>query len=345
MKKDIYIITNDINKKVYIGQSVNAHTRFLQHLSEAKLQSNQMLIHKAINKYGAEHFSYSILESQIENYDERECYWIKYYNSIQPNGYNICIGGEGVGSGIFHPSAKIKDIDTLMFLYDLIKNTNITFEDLAKTFNLSIAQVSGINNGLYYHNNEFVYPLRLKKYSEELVKQVTYALKYELDKSLKMIADEYHIDASQLSEINTGKIYYREYLNYPIKQSKEYKMQQILPDIINDLQKSQMSQKEIAKKYNISQMTVSNINQGLRWHNDELTYPLRNNPQQRKGSSSTISRDLLETIINEIQTSELSMAAIGRKYDINPNIILGINSGAIKKYRLENIKYPLRKKF
>jgi len=39
------------------------------------------------------------------------------------------------------------------------------------------------------------------------------------------------------------------------------------------------------------------------------------------------------------------MAAIGRKYDINPNIILGINSGAIKKYRLENIKYPLRKKF
>jgi len=54
-------------------------------------------------------------------------------------------------------------------------------------------------------------------------------------------------------------------------------MQQILPDIINDLQKSQMSQKEIAKKYNVSQMTVSNINQGLRWYNNELTYPLRNN--------------------------------------------------------------------
>ena len=79
MKKDIYLIKNDINKKVYIGQSVDAKNRFAQHKSEARLNTNKMLIHKAIRKYGEEHFSLIILESQIENYDERERYWIQYY--------------------------------------------------------------------------------------------------------------------------------------------------------------------------------------------------------------------------------------------------------------------------
>lgn len=342
MKKDIYIITNDINNKVYIGQSVNAHNRFLQHISEAKLQSNQMLIHKAMQKYGVEHFSYSILEYQIENYDEQECYWIKYYNSIQPNGYNVCTGGQGVGSGTFHPLAKIKNIDELMCLYDLIKNTDIPFYILSIQFQLSEAQISAINTGHCYYNDEFVYPLRPKRYSADLIKQLTYALKYELDKSLKAIAGEYHIDASQLSEINTGKIYYREYVTYPIRASKEQKIQEILPDIIVDLCHSQLTQKEIAKKYNISQMTVSNINLGTHWHNNQLSYPLRVNTQNSK--TSTISRDLLLVIINDIKTTTLSMAAIGRKYDVNARTIVGINSGSIKKYRLENIQYPIRQK-
>ena len=109
MKKDIYLIKNDINEKVYIGQSVNAANRFAQHKSEARLKSNQMLIHKAIRKYGEEHFELVILEKQVENFDEREKFWIQFYNSLQPNGYNICVGGEGTGFGIFHPLAKIKD--------------------------------------------------------------------------------------------------------------------------------------------------------------------------------------------------------------------------------------------
>ena len=342
MKKDIYIITNDINDKVYIGQSVNANNRFLQHKSEAILQSNNMLIHKAMRKYGIEHFSCTILEEQIDNYDERECYWIEKYQSVQPNGYNICIGGKGTGAGIFHASAKIKDIDTLMNIYDLIKNTNITFSIIANQFNISEAQISGINNGIYYYNNEFIYPLRPKKYSDEKVKQLTYALKYELDKTLKDIAKEYEIDASQLSEINTGKIYYREYINYPIRQSKEYQMSLIVPNIIKDLQNNLLSQKEIAIKYNISQMTVSNINLGIHWHNDKYTYPIRINSQNTK--TKIISPDLLHAIINELKSSKLSMSAIGKKYEINPRIIRGINIGGIKKDRLDNIIYPIRKK-
>lgn len=233
MKKDIYLIKNDINKKFYIGQSVDATKRFAQHKSEAQLHSNQMLIHKAMRKYGESHFSLIILEKQIEDYDERERYWIKFYNSLQPNGYNICVGGKGTGAGIFHPSAKIKTFEDLCCIYDLIKNSSLSFEEIGKKFNLSTTQISNINRGINYKNFDFVYPLRPNKtYSEDLVKQLSYSLKYELDKSLGDIAKEYNIDRGHLSEINNGRIYYKEWLDYPIRKSKEIKIQEILSDII-----------------------------------------------------------------------------------------------------------------
>lgn len=343
MKKDIYLIKNDINEKVYIGQSVDAKNRFAQHKSEAKLETNKMLIHRAMRKYGEEHFSLIILESQIENYDEKEKYWIQFYNSLQPNGYNICIGGEGTGFGIFHPTSKIKSFEDLCYIFDLIKNTSMSFEEIGQKFDLSEAQISNINRGINYKNQDFVYPLRpSKKYSDDLIKQLSYSLKYELDKSLEAIAKEYKIDKSQLSKINNGHIYYREWIEYPIRKSKEVVMQNILGDIIEDLKNSNLTQKEIAKKYNISQMTVSNINLGNRWYNEKIIYPIRKNTQNNK--NSTISPDLLAVIIDNIEKTDLSMNKIGLKYNINPRTIYGINNGSIKKYRLEDKKISFEKK-
>ena len=50
MRKDIYIIRNDINKKVYIGQAKNAKTRFQGHCKPSS--ANNEIIGRAINKYG-----------------------------------------------------------------------------------------------------------------------------------------------------------------------------------------------------------------------------------------------------------------------------------------------------
>ena len=54
MKKDIYIITNDINDKIYVGQSVNTKERFSKHISDAIHDRDNMLIHKAVREYGKE---------------------------------------------------------------------------------------------------------------------------------------------------------------------------------------------------------------------------------------------------------------------------------------------------
>lgn len=99
MNGEIYILKNKINNKVYIGQTTQgSKVRFKQHLK--LLKSNQtQLIHKAIKKYGKENFYYEVLYENIDNYEqlnklEEEC--ILKYNSLTPNGYNMCPGGQNI---------------------------------------------------------------------------------------------------------------------------------------------------------------------------------------------------------------------------------------------------------
>ena len=58
----IYKITNDINNKIYIGlTSRNLDIRFKEHLKDSKTDLNRPL-YRAMNKYGAEHFTISLIE-------------------------------------------------------------------------------------------------------------------------------------------------------------------------------------------------------------------------------------------------------------------------------------------
>lgn len=93
----IYKVTNNINGKMYIGQtSRTIEIRWKEHLYDAFSKHNSKSaspLHQAILKYGENVF---IIE-QIEkcnniDLDDRERYWIEYYNTYQ-NGYNADFGG------------------------------------------------------------------------------------------------------------------------------------------------------------------------------------------------------------------------------------------------------------
>lgn len=344
MKKDIYIIKNDINDKIYVGQSVNAFDRFSKHISEALHGKDNMLIHKAIKKYGREHFTCVILESQIENYDEREQYWIKKLDTLTPNGYNIAIGGQGTGNGINSVNSLIKSEDVLNQIREKLKEDTMSMAKIAEMFNVTQAVITGINTGTYYFDSEIQYPIReSKKYSEEKCKQLVYSLRYELDKSIAQIAQEYQIDYSQLLEINQGKIHRMEWIkDYPIRKSKEVRVIEVVDNIIDDLLNSTLKQKEIAAKYNVSAMTVSYINTGKKHRRENLNYPLRG--QQVKGGFTCLSPDLVQTIRKELAETNRSMNLIGEEYEVPPRTVAGINDGSIKKYRDNNLEYPIRKK-
>lgn len=90
----IYKITNDINNKVYIGKTeFDVQKRFQEHIKDSKKNSKNRPLYKAMNKYGVQHFSIEIIE-ECDNLEQREKYWIKYYDSYK-NGYNATLGGDG----------------------------------------------------------------------------------------------------------------------------------------------------------------------------------------------------------------------------------------------------------
>ena len=91
----IYKITNKINCKIYIGKTEKSiERRFKEHCSEfSKDRSKNRPLYRAFAVYGMENFTIELIEI-TDKPEEREMFWIKFYQSYQ-KGYNATLGGDG----------------------------------------------------------------------------------------------------------------------------------------------------------------------------------------------------------------------------------------------------------
>lgn len=106
----IYKITNILNKKIYVGQTVHSiGLRWRQHLNDANRQQFR-LICKAIRKYGAASFEIEIIEDNVpvSSLDSRESFHIKALNSKGKLGYNATEGGRGMRGFSASPETRRK---------------------------------------------------------------------------------------------------------------------------------------------------------------------------------------------------------------------------------------------
>lgn len=99
----IYKVTNNINGKIYIGQTTfSLEERFQQHLRDCKNKSRKgRPFMYALNKYGKENFTISLIEEVDDSLlNEREQYWIKELHSYIKDplscGYNATLGGDSI---------------------------------------------------------------------------------------------------------------------------------------------------------------------------------------------------------------------------------------------------------
>lgn len=94
----IYKIQHRESGKIYVGKtSRTLDERMNEHTKKSRATSNSY-IDRAISKYGIDAFDVDVIEEcdSEEKLNEREIYWIAFYNCKKPNGYNLTDGGEGV---------------------------------------------------------------------------------------------------------------------------------------------------------------------------------------------------------------------------------------------------------
>lgn len=95
----IYVITNLINSKKYVGKTTTTiKERWKEHCSDSKkYRCNKRPLYDAFNKYGIENFKIEELEYVKDNnqLSDREIHWIKELQTYGQTGYNATKGGDG----------------------------------------------------------------------------------------------------------------------------------------------------------------------------------------------------------------------------------------------------------
>ena len=184
----IYKITNKLNNKVYIGQTIQKPIeRFYKHCAKKcdKYILN-MVIHKAIFKYGKDNFTFEVIEEvPKQQLNEREEYWIKYYNSYT-DGYNSTKGGQ-------KGNKPFKNIDNNAIIEQYQQGKSL--RTIGKMFNIDKATVKSI----LIRNNIKLRTTRTYKLSQEDRANIILDIKQGLSRNT--IVSKWNISKSYLSQL------------------------------------------------------------------------------------------------------------------------------------------------
>lgn len=159
--KGIYIATNKVNGKSYIGQSLNIESRINEHLYRYNMPSSNSynsLFYRAMRKYGRDSFQFSILESSDgfdrEALNDLEIFYVNHYNSFHA-GYNMNYGGE------YTSGTKTFIEKDILEIKSLLSKGSDSLTSIAEKYSCSVSLVSMINNGLVWRSaGAYSYPIQ-----------------------------------------------------------------------------------------------------------------------------------------------------------------------------------------
>lgn len=195
----IYLITNDVNSKVYVGQTIQTlNKRFNGHCCYSKSdRSINMYIKRAIHKYGRDKFHIQLIEEcPVNILDEREKYWINFYDSYN-TGYNLTLGGQD--SNYFNIN-KLENIIDIKKFEQYILEFKPLVSEVANHFGISKCSVYNlikrINNPNLILNS---YNPRKGKTIEDIDKEELINL-YKEGWSILDLVKKYHIRKNKISK-------------------------------------------------------------------------------------------------------------------------------------------------
>ena len=205
----IYKITNRVNGKLYIGQTIRDIN---ERIGEHKRKKNS-LVGRAFHKYGIEKFDIEILETHnnIETLNEREDHWIKRLGTLVPYGYNQCYGG---GNTFGYKHTK----ETRM---KMSKNRGRYYKEENPFYKKNHTEEARRKMS-EYHKGKRLTAEHIKKISESIQKKVINLDTGEVFDSIKEAAEYYNLKDTHITRVCKGKrkrtggyrwMHYETYLN------------------------------------------------------------------------------------------------------------------------------------
>lgn len=259
----LYCITNKINNKSYVGQSIDPKERWRKHMWDVKrqtgktAQSKKFAIHNAIAKYGEYNFEWQIIDqvNTEQESNELEIFYIQYLNTLFPNGYNLTHGGDN-HSLTYEARKKISDtLKTTSSLIGKKGKTHPRFgvvptqaerDNLSKKFsgengaNTKISAIAARTIYVEYLNDEKIFPIRLSEKYNLGINTIRNILK---KKSWKEVLKD-------LPDVN---------LKQRMAKSKSKLTDQQVLDIRTRYAEGSTTYQELADAYKVSNSAINNI--------------------------------------------------------------------------------------
>ena len=156
----IYCITNNVNSKVYIGQTkTSVKERYAKHLRCVRSSNGcNYLLYLAMRKYGISNFSVETIECIFSDskedlqrqLDDREIFYIRERGSLKPGGYNMTSGGNSPPFSSQIPVIKLSEDGVALALYESIADAARQNNISTNTIRHALSSASHFSSGFYW---------------------------------------------------------------------------------------------------------------------------------------------------------------------------------------------------
>ena len=203
-----------------------------------------------------------------------------YQSLTTQNGYNLTKGGDGCAklpktfeqkcacSKLFTEN-EIRDIQDMLYNYYSYKEIREKYPQLTDSF------LTNINVGLNFKREDMTYPISPYHCDYSRAEQDIIIEKIKNNVPYPQISKECSISPALLSQINSGQRWVRREEIYPL--SVRVKSTDWVNDCIKDAIFTDLTNVELAQKYNVSVNTIKVLVSGKHHHRDYLIYPLKSN--------------------------------------------------------------------
>lgn len=285
----IYKITNLINGHSYIGQALNIfHRCNNNHVYGATTKATSHYhIYQAFNKYGQDNFKVEVIElCPPEKLNEREVYWIKYYDTFK-NGYNMTPGGTFFSPTIHspkteekrrltreknqslkgenHPRAKMTNEEVIEVRERYIQGESINsiYKDYCNIYH-NFGTFQNIVLGRSYHEVGHIPTKEAKnaqhgnrKFTSEQIINIRKQY-YEQCKTQQSIAEQFGVSQSVIKDIVNYETYKE--VNADIKNNRKRKNYRFSADEVREIRKlaaEGATSNFLANKYNVNTTVIN----------------------------------------------------------------------------------------